>query len=429
MRDRSYLLKQFYWRRMLYRAAVRSVIRPALAIRGLPLVAVTGTNGKTTVTLLVRRIFEDAGHRAAGSTTDGIWIGRRWIHNGDQAGAKGLWRANLDPRVRVLVAETARGGLLRSGPGFSACDVSIVTNVHENHLGSRGIDTLEAMAGVKAMLPRLTRASGVAVLNYDQELVREMARVTEARVTYYTLGEPADSVAECFFLRDGFIHRKRGATCEPVISTERVFLTHGGAVTFQIANVMAALAAVEALEERLQVPRASLEKTLATFGRAVDDVPGRLQLFRYRGADVLLSATKNPSTYADELPIIRRLATARGYQRIVGILTEVGNRGEDHYRNVSRVVGELLDEVVCVAPGPRYLRGRSGEEIVGMLEAEIPSEKLIRPRDRSFDGIVASAASAAEPVLFVSLCAFASGSLRISEVLEHGEPLALRVDA
>jgi cyanophycin synthetase len=426
MRDRSYLLKAFYWKRLLYRAAVRRVIRPLVARRDLPLVTVTGTNGKTGLTLLVTRIFEDAGYRTAGVTTEGVRIGGRWVTRGDQAGAKGLWRAHLDLGVQAVVAETARGGLLRTGPGFSACDVSVVTNVTENHLGFGGIDTLEQMADLKATLPRLTRPSGVAVLNYDQPLVRDMARVTAARVVYYSMREPPGSVRECFFYRDGAIHRRRATTEDTIISVDRIFLTYGGAVAFQVAATMAALAAVEAMTERLPVPRASLESTLASFGRNARDLPGRMQLFRYRDADLLLSAAKNPETYAQELPLLRRLARARGSRKIVGILTEVGNRHESHYREISRLVGEGVDEIVCVPPSGRYLRGRSSDEIVRLLGSEVPTAKLSRASDGTFDGIVASARDTAEPTLFVAFCAFACSAIDVAKVVEHGELLPLR---
>ena len=308
--------------------------------------------------------------------------------------------------------------------------MSVVTNVFEDHLGQDGVNTVAELAVVKARLPEHTRPDGVTVLNGDLPLVREMASRTPAHPVFFSLGEPRDSWEDCFFLRDGVIFRKRGGEKERVLSADQVFLSHGGAVTFQIANAMAVLAVIEALQPWLPVTRASLEHSLATFGRDPQDLPGRMQLFRYQGADVLLSHSKNPETYAQEIPLLRRLADAHGYRRVVCILSNVGNRRAEHYRAVSRAVGVLGDVVACVPPKDEYLRGRSGDEIVELLAAEIPPEKLARPGCVPFAELAARFQPAgSEPTLFISLATGISGAIDVDDVLAHGELLPMRFDA
>ena len=358
-------------------------------------------------------------------------MGGDWVKRGEaESGAKGLWRASRGRGLDALVAETARGGILRNGLGFSSCDVSVVTNVYEDHLGLGGIHSVEQMAEVKAILPQCTRPSGATILNLDQPLVRRMAGRTPAPVVFFSVETPPTSVENCFYLHDNTIFRRRGATCERVIAADRIYLSHGGAVAFQLVNAMIAIAVIEALQSKLPVERASLEKSLGEFGRMPGDLPRRLQLFRYQGFDVLLSSTKNPVTYDIEIPLIRRLARAHGYRRLVAVVSEVGNRQERRYREVSRAVGEFGDTVVCLPPHERYLRGRTGEEIVHLLGTEVPEGKLLRPSESSLSGVFAHfEAVGTESTLFVL---FASGDYAgptVEDVQARGEKLPLRFDA
>ena len=429
MRNRSHLLTRSFWRKRSAPFVTRFLIRPSIDLRGLPLVAVTGTSGKTSVTLLVERILRDAGYRTGCACTEGVIVKGRWIRRGDESGSKGLWRASRTFGLDALVAETARGGILRNGLGFSRCDVSVVTNVDEDHMGLRGITSVEQMAEVKSILPRSTRERGTTVLNLDQPLVRDMAAQSLAHAVYFSMEEPPAAVEDCFYLEGTTIFRKRGAAREPQLAVADIFLTYGGAVTFQIANAMAAMAVVEALQAKLPVPRASLARSLAEFGRRPEDMPLRLQLFRYEGLDVLLSATKNPSNYELEVPLIRRIVRAHGYRRVICVVTEVGNRQEKCYRAASRAVSSLGDAVACIPPGPKYFRGRSASEIVRLLEIEVPAEKLVRPPTGSLRGVFEHFRSGdLERTLFVAFASVFYGDTA-RDIVAQGQSLPIRFDA
>lgn len=416
------------WRRRRQRLVTRLVVRPAVDLRGLPIVAVTGTNGKTTVTLLVNRILLDAGYRTGCACTEGVQIEGRWVHRGDDSGVRGLWRANRHRGLDVLVAETGRGTILRHGLGFSSCRVSVVTNLYEDHLGHWGVESLEQMAEVKSALPRHTSSNGVTILNGDQPLVREMARRSPAPAVFFCLTEPPDATADCYFQRDGTIVRRRGGVVEPVVDLDRIFLAHGGAAGFQVENVMAALAAIDALQDLLPVSRSSLEATLESFGRGPGDLPNRLQLYRYRGVDVLVSSSKNPSTYEAEIALLRRFVAANGYRSVVCLVSDVGDRSEGHYRGISRAVGEFGDAVVCLPPRDRYLRGRTPEEMVGLLESEVPAEKRSQIPSPTFDGLLQRfPAAQSEPTLIVAFATVSCSVFGLDEILTRGEPREMRI--
>jgi cyanophycin synthetase len=421
---------RFYWRVRARRFVTRFVHRTAVRLSGLPLVVVTGTNGKTAVTLLISRILCDAGYRTGCACTEGVLADGEWIVRGDEAGSRGLWWASRRPGLQALVAETARGGILRYGLGFSLCHVSVVTNVYADHLGLYGVTSVEEMAAVKSILPERTRRDGVTVLNGDQPLVRDMASKSAARVVYFTLAEPLESWENCWFVRDGAIYCKRGPSVERVVDVERVQLAYGGAVRFQIANAMAAMAAVEGLRPWLPVSRSSIEHTLATFGRDPHDLPGRMQLFRYEGADVLVSSSKNPETYSQEIPVLQRLARAHGYRRVICVVSNVGNRDRAHFQAVSRAVAALGDLVVCVPPYPHLLRGRTGEEIVRLLESEVPAEKIVRPRATRLPDVIAELQRADSPsTLFVAFASRVSSAIDVDDIVARGEPIPMRFDS
>ena len=305
--------------------------------------------------------------------------------------------------------------------------LGVFTSLAEDHMGLHGIDTLEKMAEVKSVVPRSVRAEGTAVLNLDDPRIRGMAARCRAKPVFFSRTTPPGDIEDCFFLRDGVVVRKRGRVLEQVVAARDVFLAHGGAITFQLANAMAALAVVEALQPRLAVARDSLLGTLAKFGRDPRDLPHRFQLFRYQGIDVLLSASKNPSTYAEEVPLVRRLANAHGYDRLVCVMSDVGDRDEIRYQAVARAVSELATEVVVLPPLEKYYRGRTPDEIVGLLEASIAPGKLVRTGAGTLVELIARFRAAASAstlhVLFHS--ALYSGAA-VEDVLAAGEPIPPR---
>lgn len=257
-----------YWRVRARRLVTRFVHRTAVGMSRLPLVAVTGTNGKTAVTLLISRILCDAGYPTGCACTEGVLADGEWIVRGDEAGSRGLW---------------------------------------------------------------------------------------------------------------------------------------------------------------LPVSRSSMEHTLATFGRDPHDLPGRMQLFRYEGAEVFVSSSKNPETYAQEIPLLQRLARAHGYRRVICVVSNVGNRDRAHFQAVSRAVAALGDLVVCVPPYPYLLRGRTGDEIARLLESEVPAAKIVRTRATRLPDMIAELQRADSPsTSFVGFASRVSSAIDVDDIVARGEPMPMR---
>ncbi len=213
----------------------------------IPIVAVTGSNGKTTTTRFISHLFASQGAVVGMSCTDGIFIGQRRIETGDCSGPKSARAVLMNPRVEAAVLETARGGILREGLGFDLCDVAVVTNLGDgDHLGASDIQTLEDLARVKRTVIEALAPTGTAVLKADEPLVAAMAEKCPGAVLYFSrhaddpvLGAHRQKNGRVLFVRDGVIIAAEGAQETPLVALDRVPLTHGGRVGFQVENALA----------------------------------------------------------------------------------------------------------------------------------------------------------------------------------------------
>jgi cyanophycin synthetase len=369
---KGFIDRHHHLRIAAYSVAARLLVRPRLAALRVPIVAVTGTNGKSTVVKLIARCLGASGLRVGACTTDGVIHAGRYVTHRDEAGAAGAWRAARCPGVRALVLETARGSLIEYGPGFHRLDAGVVTNVLPDHLGSLGVETLEQLARVKAAVPRRVHRGGTVVLNADDRLVGAMPRPKGVETVFFTLEGRQRSLARCWFLAGGEIWRKGPDGERPVIGVGEIPLAIGGAQPHMVANAMAALAACEALGARVRVDHEMTLAALREFGRDPRDNARRSVLLRGEGIHVLLAECKNPASLAAEAPLIGRLARALGCDATVGILTAPGGRRDEHYREISRAVAPLCDRVWVRAPAPRFLRGRTPERFVDLLSSALP---------------------------------------------------------
>ncbi|HEV2736604.1 MAG TPA: cyanophycin synthetase, partial [Longimicrobiaceae bacterium] len=269
--------------------AILEMLYPAGSDSTIPVVAVTGTNGKTTTTRLIAHIFRATGRTVGYTTTDGVYLRETLLMEGDLTGPFAAGVVLSHPQVEVAVLETARGGILRSGLGFQACDVGVVLNVAPDHLGMRGIDTVQQLAEVKALVPRVVKPGGHAVLNADDPLVLAMRERTRGEVVLTSaLGEGGNPhvaehlagggtavLVEEVDGRETFVVR-RGGERLPVAAVDEVPLTVGGAARFQVENVLAAIAAAHAQG----VEMATLREGLRTFVPSAASTPGRMNVLR-----------------------------------------------------------------------------------------------------------------------------------------------------
>ncbi len=310
--------------------------RPDLPRSRVPIVAVTGTNGKSTTTRLIAHIAESAGRRTGMTNSDGIYLRGELVEAGDWTGFGGAGRVLAERELDLAVLETARGGILLRGIGYSANDVSVVTNVSADHLGLQGIDTLEELADVKAAVVRITKRSGWAVLNAADPLVWAMRRQTRARWYPFSL-DPAASQVEAALDRGWRAAvLQRGwlvllAAGRPPHRLARVVdlpVTFAGLSQYNIANALAAAAAADAIG----IEPDQIAAGLRSFALDSADNPGRLNLFERNGVLALVDFAHNEAGLAGLLEVCRSLASAPG-RRVRG---RGGAPGGGHRRRPDR---------------------------------------------------------------------------------------------
>lgn len=331
----------------------------------IPIVAVTGVNGKTTTTRLVAHILAAGGQVVGMTCTEGIYVGGRRIEAGDCSGPQSARVVLSHPDVQAAALETARGGILRAGLGFDACDVAIVTNIGEgDHLGLAGIETPAQLARVKRTLVEAVAPRGAAVLNAEDELVAAMAPSCPGVVVYFARRGDHPLVIESrqrggrvAFVRDGAIVLAEGEAEFPLLALERIPLTHRGRIGFQIENSLAATAAAWAMGKPCELIRLGLE----TFSAGMSDLPGRFNLLDFHGATVIVDYGHNASSLAaivealGQFPQSRRLA----------VYSAAGDRRDSDLVRQGEVLGEAFDEVVLFEDN--YRRGRAPGEIIRLF--------------------------------------------------------------
>ena len=362
--------------------------------RRIPVVSITGTNGKSTVTRLITHVLKVAGKRVGTTTSDGVLVDERLVEPGDWTGPGGAWQILERSDVDVAVLETARGGLVLRGMGYESNDASVVTNVSSDHLDLQGIHTLPELAEVKSTVARATRPDGWAVLNADDPLVAAIARRVRAQVAVFSLGDtPAgDAVVRrvlagggrAYVLRDGWLVEldasaarqggdRRAAsapTQHEIIEVERVPITLGGLARHNVANALAASGAARGLGVTL----AQLRDGLADFQPSSERSPGRLNLFRLGGRIVIVDFAHNEAGVSAVLDVAEGIAggAAGRTAPITAIVGTAGDRPDDTLRGIGRIAGSRAQRV-AIKETVKYLRGRSRESVVGEILAGIAS--------------------------------------------------------
>jgi cyanophycin synthetase len=361
----------------------------------IPIVSVTGTNGKTTTVRMIAHIVASAGQGVVGmTTTSGVYVGGSLVRAGDSSGPRSARVVLADPTVDVAVLETARGGLLREGLAYDRADVGVVLNVSADHLGLKGVDTLSGLARVKSVIARRVRRRGVTVLNADDPLTRRMARQAGGRVGFFTSQslERADEGLQAHVRdggllvsiepseRGGVITLHDGESTVGVIAVDDVPATWKGAARFNVSNAQAASLAAYARG----VAPGAIASALAGFDASFEQNPGRLNVTRAAGFTTIVDYAHNPAALQALGDLIARMRP--DYERVIGVISTPGDRRDDDILELGRLSAEIFDEVVF-----RELpdgRGRPRGGVVGLLSeaatrAGLPQERIRRVMDES----------------------------------------------
>lgn len=337
----------------------------------IPIIAITGTNGKTTTSRLIAHIAKMNGQRVGYTTSDGVYIQNRMLMKGDCTGPASAEFVLKDPTVNFAVLECARGGLLRAGLGFKKCDVAIVTNVSADHLGLKGIHTIEQLARVKAVIPETVLPDGYAILNADDDLVYEMRRNINCNLALFSMDENNPRIQALqriggitAIYENGYVTLCRGEWKMRLMKAENIPLTYGGKALFMIQNILPAIIAANVQGISIEDTKAALE----TFIPSASSTPGRLNLFKFNNFDILLDYAHNPAGMRALQKFTNNLeATVK-----VGIIAGIGDRREEDNNEMGSIAAEMFDEIIIRQD--KNLRGKSETDLINMLDAGIKKQ-------------------------------------------------------
>ncbi len=351
-------------------AHVVDMLYPPGSTSRIPIVAVTGTNGKTTTTRLIAHMVKMQGFKVGYTTSDGVYIQNQLAMTGDCTGPVSTEFVLKDPTVNFAVLETARGGLLRAGLGFKNCDVGIVTNVAPDHLGLKGINTIEQLARLKGVIPEVVLPDGYAILNADDDLVFGMRENVKANIALFSMDEENPRIKKHMksgglsaIYENGFITICRGEWKLRVAKAVNIPLTYGGKATFMIQNILPAVLTGYVRGFQLE----DIKLALTTFIPSPSQTPGRLNLFHFNKFKVLVDYAHN----AAGMRALQKFVENMDSKKTVGIIAGIGDRRDEDNREMGAIAADSYDEIIIRQD--KNLRGRSADELIGLLKEGILS--------------------------------------------------------
>lgn len=330
----------------------------------IPIIAVTGTNGKTTTTRLISHIVKNNGYRVGFTTSDGIYIQNTLLTKGDTTGPVSAEFILKDPTVEFAVLETARGGILRSGLGFGTCDIGVLTNIKEDHLGMDDIHSLRDLTRVKRVVLDSVKKNGWCILNADDEYSMRLSGDLDAKVALFSLDENNPHIVKlsregkttCVY-EEGFVTIKKGDWKIRITKVQNIPITMEGKAKFMISNVLAASLATYLYGFAIE----DIAMALRTFIPSAQLTPGRLNVFKFKNFKVMIDFAHNPAGYE---AIAEYLSNVEATKKI-GIISGVGDRRDEDIRKCGQIAGQMFDYIII--RNEKHLRGRTEDEINGLI--------------------------------------------------------------
>lgn len=337
----------------------------------IPIISITGTNGKTTTTRLTAHIFRQTGKTIGYTTTDGIYVNDKLIIAGDTTGSISALTILKDPCVEVAVLETARGGIIRAGLAFDNCDVGIVTNVGTDHLGISDIDTLEDMARVKEVVPRSVSDSGYAVLNADDTLVYNMKNEVDCNIALFSLDENNHRIIDhieyggiAAIVKDSSVLLFEKGEPRFIEYLNRIPITFEGRAAFMVQNVLAAVLAAHVQGVEIE----TIRKGLNTFVPSPELTPGRLNIINMGHYNIIVDFAHN----AESMRALSNLLKHFSASRITGLFGGTGDRRDADLRQYGKCAAKMFDRII-LKEDDALLRGRKPGEMQELITEGIRS--------------------------------------------------------
>jgi cyanophycin synthetase len=352
----------------------------------IPIIAVTGTNGKTTTTRLMAHMVKTMGYKVGYTTTDGIYIQNQLMLRGDCTGPVSAEFVLKDPAVDFAVLETARGGILRAGLGFHNCDIAIVTNIAEDHLGLQDIDTIEQLTRVKAVVPASVLPEGYAILNADNKYTVSMAKECVCNIAYFSMDENNPIIKEhitkgglAAVYENGYVTICKGTWKIRIEKAVNIPLTFGARATYNIANVLPTLLAGFIRNFKIEDMRVALQ----TFIPGPAQTPGRMNIFRFKNFELMVDYAHNTSGFEAIGEMLSKIDANH-----VGVIAGVGDRRDEDTIGLGRQAAKMFDEIVIRQD--KNLRGRTEDEIIELIKRgirEVDPNKKVTSFKRETDAI------------------------------------------
>jgi cyanophycin synthetase len=345
-------------------ASVLEMLFPEETPSRIPIVAITGTNGKTTTTRLTAHIYRQTDKVVGFTATDGIYIQEYLVEQGDNTGPYSAGAILKDPTVEVAVLETARGGILRSGLAFDSCDVGVVLNVAADHLGLGGIDTIEQMAKVKAVVAETVKADGHAILNADDPLVAAMAEKLNCNVAYFSMNPDNPIIIEhsrrnglAAVYEHGYLSILEGKWTLRIEKAINIPMTMGGKAPFMIANALASCLATFAQGVDIELIRQGVR----TFQMSAEQTPGRMNLFEIEDYQVLIDYAHNPHGFKAVGDFVRNWQGSK-----IGVVGGPGDRRDEDLILLGNIAAEIFDQIIIKED--QDFRGRESGEVADLIK-------------------------------------------------------------
>jgi len=351
-------------------ASVLEMLFPNDAPSRIPIIAITGTNGKTTTTRLTAHIYRQTGKVVGFTATDGIYIQEYLVEKGDNTGPYSAGAILKDPTVEIAILETARGGILRSGLAFDSCDAAIILNVAADHLGIDGIDTIEQMARVKSVVAETVKADGYAILNADDPLVAAMAQQVSCKVAYFSMNPDNPIILEharrdglAAVYENGYLSIIESKWTLRVEKAVKVPMTMGAMAPFMIANALASCLAAFAQGVDIEVIR----RGVRTFKPSAEQTPGRMNLFDLGEYHALLDYAHNPHGYKAVGDFVRNWEGSR-----IGVVGGPGDRRNEDLLLLGNIAAQIFDYILIKEDEDP--RGRKPGEVADLIAKGVYQE-------------------------------------------------------
>lgn len=383
--------------------AVINMLYPPGSSSRIPLVAVTGTNGKTTTTRLIAHMAKQAGHTVGFTTTDGIYIKDQTIHEADCSGPLSAKVILRDPIVDYAVLECARGGILRSGLGFDKCNISITTNITEDHIGLDDINSLEGLVNVKSVVAKSTMDDGFAILNADDDNVYNIKNSLSCNIALFSMHANSPRIIEhcskggwaAIIEEDAFTLRK-GKLNYKIANVKDIPLTLEGKALCMIKNVLPCILAGAVSGFDIN----TIKSSLLSFIPGDQMTPGRMNIFKIRGFEVMVDYVHNTDGFLQLQEFMNKVEA----EKKVCIIGCAGDRRDNDIKEMGRLAAEIFDEIII--RHDKDGRGRENEAITQLIMQGIYSVKLMDVTVISDElEAVAEVINHAQPGSFIVVCA------------------------